>query len=83
MDPRPEAHKPWLSREVSIQWVIGLALVAIWWVIDRDKQQEARIGQVAEQMAQRPDLVERRNRELDKLEACMNRQIELVRSCKR
>lgn len=60
------------------QYVIPFAILAMGWGFDNYRQ----VAKLEAQAEQRPDLIERRNREIDALQACMQRQIDLVRSCR-
>lgn len=77
-----EKPKSWLSREVSVQWVAGLVVTGVVWIWQKDRADAIRIAGLETQMAQRPDLVDRRNREQDALKQCLERQIDILMRCK-
>ena len=71
-----------------MQWILGLVFAAGLWVWDERTTTAAEKatlrGEIASLRAavdQRPDLIERRNREQDKMEACMQRQLDLALRC--
>lgn len=74
--------KPWLSREVSVQWIVGLILAFGAWSYNERGRTAAEMAQIKAGLDQRPDLVERRNRAEDKLQACLERQIDMAMGCK-
>ena len=82
--PSPSgAQKPWLSREVSVQWVLGLVIAAVLWAHNERVRSATEIAQLQQAVAQRADLVERRNREQDQLRECLQRQIDIAHGCAR
>lgn len=60
------------------QYVVPFAILAIGWGIDGHRQ----VATLEANQAQRPDLIERRNREMDALQRCIERQMDILRSCK-
>ena len=81
--PQHHSHKSWLSKEVSIQWVLGLVLAGVWWMHEERVKWQVQMAAMEEKLQQRPDLIERRNREQDKLQECLQRQMDLLRETKR
>ena len=77
------AHKPWLSREVSVQWVIGLALAFAAWSHNERVRAASEMAQLRSSVDQRPGLIERSDREQDRLQECLQRQMDLLKGCMR
>ena len=78
-----QAAKPWLSREVSVQWVIGLAIAFVAWSHNERVRAASEMAQLRSSIDQRPGLIERRDREQDRLQECLQRQMDLVKECTR
>lgn len=60
------------------QYVIPFAILALGWGYEGHRQ----LAKVEAGQDQRPELIERRNRELDALQRCVERQMDLIRSCR-
>lgn len=60
----------------------GLVVTGVVWIWQKDRADAIRIAGLETQMAQRPDLVDRRNREQDALKQCLERQIDILMRCK-
>ena len=78
-----QAAKPWLSREVSVQWVIGLVIAFVAWSHNERVRAASEMAQLRSSIDQRPGLIERRDREQDRLQECLQRQMDLVKECTR
>ena len=77
------APKPWFSREVSVQWVLGLAIAFVAWAHNDRVRAATDMAQLRSSLEQRPGLIERRDREQDRLQECLQRQMDLLRECQR
>ena len=74
-----EPTRKWFEpRSIRLEYVAGLLITFAVFMYQRDKD----LSRIEAAAAQRPDLVERRNREIDKLEQCMQRQLDLIQQCR-
>ena len=67
-------RKPWLSTEVSVQWVAGLAIAFLVWTVRNDRAHTSETAVLESKINDRASLIERRNREIDTMQAQMDRQ---------
>lgn len=75
--------KPWLSKEVSVQWIVGLVLAFAGWAYSEKERSTREMAELRSAIEQQPRNAERRDRMDDKLQACLERQIDLALRCPR
>ncbi len=77
----PATSSRFLDRTIRVEWLLGL-LLALAVYYHRSASEDAQsAAQARTALEQRPDLIDRRNREMDALRMCMERQLDLALRC--